>query len=70
MGYYQDPGKRFDFYGGHSFAYLPYCCLRLEKEDVYSNVVTVTNVFHRSSRPSEQIRVLLGERGFVEVKQK
>jgi len=68
MGYYKDASRQFDFYGGHSFAYLPYCCLRLEKEDVYSNIVTVTNVFHRSSKPSEQVKVLLTEKGFREVK--
>jgi len=68
MGFGRSEGKQFDFYGGHSFAYLPYCCLRLEKEDVYSNIVTVTNVFHRSSKPSEQIKVLLTEKGFQEVK--
>jgi len=67
-GFKTENRSKYDFYGGHSFAYLPYCCLRLEREDVYSNIVTVTNVFHRSSKPSEQIKVLLTEKGFREVK--
>jgi len=67
-GFGKDAEKKYDFYGGQNFAYLPYATLRLEREDVYRDIITVTRVYHRGAKTGEQVKVLLIEKGFVEVK--
>jgi len=55
--------RRFDFYGGHAFAYIPYCCLRLERVYKYDNLIEVTQVYHRTGG-YQSIRLRLTRRGF------
>lgn len=67
LGFGEDAVRRYDFYGGHAFAYLPYCCLRLEKPDKYGSEVEISVVFHRERRPGVSKLFRLSEKGFEEV---
>jgi len=70
LGFSEEERARvYDFYGGWEFAYLPYCCLRLQRIEKYGDIIEVTRVYHRTSS-SKVINVRLTEKGFEDIKTK